>query len=118
MLSQRAQAVSLAYATQARRAATEQERGLLADKIFGANVFGLDEMRRPLPKAVFDELEHTVEEGRRLNPAIADVVANAMKDWAIEHKATHYTHWFQPMTGLTAEKHDAFLTPSQNQCDW
>ena len=113
MLSQRAQAVSHAYATQARRAATDEERGLLADKIFGANVFGLDEMRRRLPKAVFDELEHTVEEGRRLNPAIADVVANAMKDWAIEHKATHYTHWFQPMTGLTAEKHDAFLTPSQ-----
>ena len=113
MLSQRAQAVSQAFSTQARKAQTECERGLLADKIFGANVFNLDEMRRRLPKTVFEELEKTVEEGRRLNPAIADVVANAMKDWAIEHKATHYTHWFQPMTGLTAEKHDAFLTPSQ-----
>ncbi|MCR5814945.1 MAG: glutamine synthetase III [Desulfovibrio sp.] len=113
MLSPRFQAVSQAMATQARRAATENERGLLADKIFGMNVFGLDEMRRRLPKNVFEELEQTMEEGHRLNPAIADVVANAMKDWAIEHQATHYTHWFQPMTGLTAEKHDAFLTPSQ-----
>ncbi|MBQ7606785.1 MAG: glutamine synthetase III [Desulfovibrionaceae bacterium] len=83
------------------------------DTLFGANVFGFDAMRKRLPSAVYRELERTIEDGERLNPAIADVIANAMKDWALEQGATHYTHWFQPMTGLTAEKHDAFLTPTQ-----
>ena len=69
-------------------------------------------MRERLPKAVYKELRKTIEMGKELNPAIADTVANAMKDWAIEKGATHYTHWFQPMTGITAEKHDSFINPT------
>ena len=80
-------------------------------EIFGSNVFNDTVMRARLPKAVYKDLKKTIEDGRELNPAIADVVANEMKEWAIEKGATHYTHWFQPMTGITAEKHDAFLTP-------
>ena len=71
-------------------------------------------MRERLPKAVYKELKKTIELGKELNPQIADTVANAMKDWAIEKGATHYTHWFQPMTGNTAEKHDAFITPTSD----
>lgn len=78
---------------------------------FGKNVFSLDVMRKRLPANVYRKLAKTIQNGARLDPEIADVVANAMKDWAIENGATHYTHWFQPMTGLTAEKHDAFLSP-------
>ena len=81
-------------------------------EIFGANVFNDNVMRARLPKAVYKELPKTIELGKELNPAIADTVANAMKDWAVEHGATHYTHWFQPMTGITAEKHDAFIHPT------
>ena len=69
-------------------------------------------MRERLPKGVFQRLEQTIKNGERLNPSDADVVASAMKDWAMERGATHYTHWFQPMTGTTAEKHDTFLTPT------
>ncbi|MCR4666978.1 MAG: glutamine synthetase III [Desulfovibrio sp.] len=112
MTSLRQTALMQAMQTQAVTVTEEKERGILADELFGANVFGLDEMRKRLPHAVYKELERTIADGERLNPAIADVIANAMKDWAIEHKATHYTHWFQPMTGLTAEKHDAFLSPT------
>lgn len=83
-----------------------------AGELFARNVFDLETMRRRLPKEVYGKLSRTIREGRRLDPEIADVVANAMKDWAIERGATHYTHWFQPMTGLTAEKHDAFLSPA------
>ena len=68
-------------------------------------------MRERLPKDVFRSLINTMSTGKEIDPGIADVVAGAMKDWAIEHGATHYTHWFQPLTGVTAEKHDAFLTP-------
>ena len=75
-------------------------------------LFGLSTMRKRLPKDVYRKLAKTIRDGERLNPEIADVVANAMKDWAIEMGATHYTHWFHPMTGLTAEKHDAFLSPA------
>lgn len=81
-------------------------------EIFGSNVFNDAAMRERLPKAVYKELKKTIELGKELNPAIADTVANAMKDWAVEHGATHYTHWFQPMTGITAEKHDAFISPT------
>ena len=81
-------------------------------EIFGSNVFNDAAMKERLPKAVYKELKKTIELGAELNPAIADTVANAMKDWAIEHGATHYTHWFQPMTGITAEKHDAFINPT------
>ncbi len=82
------------------------------DAIFGCDVFSLDVLQKRLPKPVFRTLKATFDKGERLDPAIADTVACAMKDWAISKGATHYTHWFQPMTGLTAEKHDAFLSPA------
>lgn len=85
-----------------------------AEDNFGRYVFGLSTMRKRLPKDVYSKLAKTIRDGERLNPDIADVVANAMKDWAIENGATHYTHWFHPMTGLTAEKHDAFLSPTSD----
>jgi len=78
-------------------------------EIFGMNVFNDAMMREHLPKKVYEELKNTIERGEMLNSEIADIIANAMKDWAIERGATHYTHWFQPMTGITAEKHDSFL---------
>ena len=80
-------------------------------ELFGSMVFNDDVMRSRLPKEVYKALTKTIEKGRTIDPAIADVVANAMKDWAIEKGATHYTHWFQPLTGVTAEKHDAFISP-------
>ena len=82
------------------------------DTIFGCDVFSLDILQKRLPKPVFRMLKATIARGERLDPDIADTVACAMKDWAISKGATHYTHWFQPMTGLTAEKHDAFLPPT------
>jgi glutamine synthetase len=81
-------------------------------KTFGVNVFSDAVQRQRLPKDVYRALRRTVERGEELDRSIADSVANAMKDWAAEHGATHYTHWFQPMTGLTAEKHDSFLSPT------
>ena len=83
-------------------------------EIFGSHVFNDSVMKARLPKAVYKDLKKTIEEGTELNPAIADVVANEMKEWAIEKGATHYTHWFQPLTGVTAEKHDAFINPEQH----
>ena len=80
-------------------------------EIFGSMVFNEEVMRQRLPYDVFKSLKKTVEEGKEIDPSIADVVANAMKDWAIEKGATHYTHWFQPLTGVTAEKHDSFIAP-------
>ncbi len=77
---------------------------------FGENVFSTSVMRERLPKAILKKMMCTLETGSDLDPAIADVVANAIKDWAIEKGATHYCHWFQPMTGATAEKHDSFLS--------
>lgn len=68
-------------------------------------------MRRHLPRSVYRSLRKTMDQGERLDPAVADVVASAMKDWAMERGATHYTHVFYPLTGLTAEKHDGFLVP-------
>ncbi len=79
--------------------------------IFGSMVFNDSVMRERLPKDVFRQVQRSIHEGRRLDSAAAAVVANAMKDWAIEKGATHFTHWFQPMTGVTAEKHDSFLAP-------
>lgn len=84
---------------------------LNVSEIFGCNVFNESVMQARLPKAVFKALKKTMEEGKEVNKEIADVVATAMKDWALEKGATHYTHWFQPMTGITAEKHDAFINP-------
>ena len=81
-----------------------------AAEIFGQNVFSDKVMRERLPKKVYRQLHQTIDEGKELDPMTAEVVAGAMKDWAVEKGATHYTHWFQPLTGFTAEKHDAFLT--------
>jgi len=79
-------------------------------EIFGKNVFNDTAMKERLPKSVYKKLKQTIEDGEELDPSIADVVAHAMKDWAIERGATHYSHWFQPLTGVTAEKHDAFIS--------
>ena len=80
---------------------------------FGENVFNENVMKARLPKETFKAVKNTMDNGKRLDPSAAAVVANAMKEWAIEKGATHYTHWFQPMTGITAEKHDSFISPSQ-----
>ncbi len=82
--------------------------------IYGSLVFGQAQMAARLPKDVFTLLQKTIREGQPLDLSVADVVANAMKEWAVEMGATHYTHWFQPMTGTTAEKHDSFLTPTRD----
>lgn len=78
--------------------------------IFGENVFSDKVMQERLPKKIYKELHKTIDEGKELSPMVAEVVAEAMKQWAIEKGATHYTHWFQPLTGVTAEKHDSFIT--------
>ncbi|MCI6378114.1 MAG: glutamine synthetase III [Clostridiales bacterium] len=82
--------------------------------MFGEYVFDDSLMQKRLPKETYNALKRTIEQGRSLDPAVAGVVANAMKDWALEKGATHYTHWFQPMTGVTAEKHDAFISPKKD----
>ena len=79
------------------------------EAIFGENVFNDSVMKERLPKSVYKKLKQTIEDGSELDPTIADVVAHAMKDWAVDNGATHYTHWFQPLTGVTAEKHDSFI---------
>ncbi len=79
-------------------------------EIFGSNVFNDAVMQERLPKKVYKELMKTIEEGKELDLATADVIAHEMKEWAIEKGATHYTHWFQPLTGVTAEKHDSFIS--------
>ncbi|HYC75988.1 MAG TPA: glutamine synthetase III, partial [Planctomycetota bacterium] len=83
-----------------------------AAALFGKNVFGDAEMRRRLPESAYKALRSMIETGSLLDLQLADVVANAMKEWAVERGATHFTHWFQPMTGLTAEKHDSFVSPT------
>ncbi|MBP5756287.1 MAG: glutamine synthetase III [Spirochaetales bacterium] len=80
---------------------------------FGSLVFNDAVMREKLPKDIYKTLRKTVSEGKDIDLAVANSVANAMKTWALEHGCTHFTHWFQPMTGITAEKHDAFLTPAE-----
>lgn len=87
-----------------------QKRHQVED-IYGADVFDQRAMRERLPKQTYAALMRTIDEGQRLDHAVADVVASVMKDWAIERGATHFTHWFQPLTGSTAEKHDAMLIP-------
>ena len=81
-------------------------------ELFGSMVFGDKAMRERLPKSTYKALKKTIENGEPLDESVANVVANAMKDWAVEMGATHYTHWFQPMTGVTAEKHDSFIQPN------
>ena len=83
---------------------------LNVEEIFGKNVFTLGKMKERLPKKVFTEVKKIMETGGEMSLETADVVAKAMKDWAVENGATHYTHWFQPLTGITAEKHDSFVT--------
>lgn len=117
MNSARAEAIQKAVASEplsSGRDGQESRKTKAGDsgEIFGRDVFSLDMMRKRLPKDAFRKLEKTIRDGKVLDAEIADVVANAMRDWAIERGATHYTHWFQPMTGSTAEKHDAFLTPT------
>ncbi len=81
-------------------------------KYFGANVFNDTVMKERLPHETYNMLQQTIKNGKHLELGLANVVANAMKDWAIEQGATHFTHWFQPMTGITAEKHDSFISPA------
>ncbi len=83
-------------------------------KIFASEVFNDSIMRERLPKDTYKQLKKTVKDGKKIDSSIANTVANAMKDWAIEKGATHFTHWFQPMTGITAEKHDSFITPTDD----
>ena len=83
---------------------------LKVEELFASKVFTLGKMKERLPKSVYKEVVTIIDNGGELSPATADVVAKAMKDWAVENGATHYTHWFQPLTGITAEKHDSFVT--------
>ena len=87
---------------------------LSVTEIFGTMVFNDHVMKERLPEAAYEAMQKTIRDGRRLDPSLASVVANAMKDWAIEKGATHFTHWFQPMTGMTAEKHDSFISPTSD----
>ena len=80
--------------------------------LFSSMVFNDGVMRERLPKDVYKSLRKTIDNGKDLDITVANAVANAMKDWAVENGATHYTHWFQPMTGITAEKHDSFISPT------
>jgi glutamine synthetase len=90
---------------------TNHDRSAIA-RTFGRNLFSFATMRQWLPRGSYEQLLKTIEQGGALTPSLADVVANAMKDWAVERGATHYCHWFQPLTGLTAEKHEAFVSPT------
>lgn len=83
-------------------------------ELFGEDVFNLKVMKERLPKETFKALKKTIDNAEPLDLSVANVVANAMKDWAVEKGATHFTHWFQPMTGITAEKHDSFISPTQD----
>ncbi len=83
-------------------------------EMFASLVFSEDVMKEKLPRETYKIMKKTLHDGKRMSLEVANVVANAMKDWAIEHGATHYTHWFQPMTGITAEKHDSFISPTDN----
>jgi glutamine synthetase len=91
---------------------TTTDNSRLVPAMFGAYVFGDAVMRERLPRNVYRSFQATLREGKPLDPALADILASAMKDWAIEKGATHFCHWFQPMTGTTAEKHDAFISPT------
>ena len=83
-------------------------------ELFGSMVFDDATMKERLPKETYKALKKTMKNGDPLDINVANIVANAMKDWALEKGATHYTHWFQPMTGVTAEKHDSFINPTDD----
>ncbi|MBO4983377.1 MAG: glutamine synthetase III [Clostridia bacterium] len=87
---------------------------MMVSEMFGSMVFNDEVMKERLPEDVYKSLQNTIQNGKHLDLSLANVVASAMKDWAIEKGATHYTHWFQPMTGITAEKHDSFISPKDN----
>ena len=91
-----------------------KRRGVTASaaEAFGSLVFNDEVQQTRLPKPIYQALRRTITHGEALDLSVADAVARAMKDWAVEHGATHYTHWFQPLTGITAEKHDSFLSPT------
>ena len=82
--------------------------------LYGSSVFSEKEMRARLPREIYKRLSASMAAGEELDPTVADAVASAMKEWAIEQGATHYTHWFQPLTGTTAEKHDSFISPQKD----
>ena len=86
-----------------------------ATDAFGSLTFNDEVQKARLPKPVYKALRRTITAGEPLDPTAADIIASALKDWALEHGATHYTHWFQPLTGITAEKHDTFLTPDRRR---
>lgn len=90
----------------------EDKKRIDLEEVFGENLFGLHQMKSRLPKPQYEALLSTIRNGTELDPSVADAVAVAMKEWAMEKGATHFTHWFQPLTGLTAEKHDSFLQPT------
>ena len=83
-------------------------------EMFGKKVFNASTMKERLPKEIYKSMQKAIKDGKRLDINVANVVANSMKDWAIENGATHFTHWFQPMTGITAEKHDSFISPTDD----
>ena len=83
-------------------------------ELFGSMVFNDDVMKERLPKDIYKSLQKTIKEGTDLNLDVANSVAYAMKEWAVEKGVTHFTHWFQPMTGITAEKHDSFISPQSD----
>ena len=83
-------------------------------ELFGSMVFNDRKMQERLPLTTYKALKKTIKNGEPLDISVANAVANAMKDWAVEMGCTHYTHWFQPMTGITAEKHDSFIYPAED----
>ncbi len=93
---------------------TCSEKRKSVPELFGSSVFNDDVMQERLPKDVYKSLRKTIDEGKDLDLNVANAVANAMKDWAVEKGATHYTHWFQPLNGITAEKHDSFISPTSD----
>src|SRR5687767_4299937 len=99
-------------ATQGQRVVTAAAKKMTDE--FGSLTFNDEMQRARLPKDVYRALRRAIAQGESLDASVADIIATALKDWAVEHGATHYTHWFQPMTGITAEKHDSFLTPTTN----
>jgi len=84
-------------------------------EIFGSNVFNDFVMKERLPKSTYKAIKKTIDDGLSLDPSIADIVAEAMMNWAVEKGATHFTHWFQPLTSITAEKHDSFILQPQTE---
>jgi glutamine synthetase len=105
-------AAAKGWEAEARSGSPAKSEPMDIQALFGANTFGLAEMRARLPKQVYKAIRNTVEHGQPIDPSVADAVALAMKEWATEKGASHFTHWFQPLTGSTAEKHDSFITPN------